>query len=553
LLVETLQGLSATQTVTQDIAERMTQTLASVTAVSTELDATSVDKTMSICEELSLGDYGMNDATAGSLLSSVHNAIAASELLYASDDDTLGRRMRACEALLHQIGAAVASQRVPGETSFEKSHRVFSMEVQVYPRTASPSTDRGAATLPERLLDAAGNIVDSEGAYASLIEWTSITIPHQTEPEQRAMFASSVFSLHIGEHSLVGRRSSDRVVVDMPIHISSQNVSLGCGSWNTSTQVWQIEATTSSERVGVAALQCAFTNVGSYVAIHLPESTAVGGNAAQGAAGLAVADSDEVDTTFSTTAYALLLLLSAATAAILIVFSVYLRANGTAALRPQSCVARRRAESFARASSGFALCCTVNVSCSYRVAHLTAFLYEALLVFCGSLLVPPNGTGASWLDGVIVAVAEFALAELTVTPIRQMFVGGGWSATVAKISPDNYGDDEYEKPMADVTGATKVALRARWFVSLMGLLSLCAVCGAMGLVLLGSDEEETASGSVGVIVLAAALRFVIELVLLVVARLCTSSHLRSNSYEQQWSSEDGRNSDDLSSDSIRSR
>ena len=90
LLVETLETLSATQTLTQDIAERMTQALASVTAKSSELDVTSVTKTMAICEQLSIGAYAMNDATAASLLLSVRNSIAASELLYADDGTTRG-------------------------------------------------------------------------------------------------------------------------------------------------------------------------------------------------------------------------------------------------------------------------------------------------------------------------------------------------------------------------------------------------------------------------------------------------------------------------------
>ena len=90
----------------------------------------------------------------------------------------------------------------------------------------------------------------------------------------------------------------------------------------------------------------------------------------------------------------------------------------------------------------------------YRVVHLAAFTFEVLFIVCGSLLMQPLVTG-SILAGVIVSVLEFALAELLLTPIRQMFVGQGWAATVAKVLPDEYQDTGYEKPTSDVTGAEK--------------------------------------------------------------------------------------------------
>eukprot|EP01043_Picozoa_sp_COSAG02_P012130 COSAG02_NODE_462_length_21838_cov_17.900501_3_plen_4662_part_00 len=549
LLVENLRSLTETQTVTSDIAERLAQTLASITTVSIELDATSVMTTVSVCEDLSHGDYSMNDATAGSILSSMHSAIAASAVLYASDQDTLRATLLRCEAALHKTGAAVGSQRVAGEVAFEQDHRLFAIAIQVYPRTATSTF-----SLPARLLDSADsaeNIVDSDGAHSSLIEWKSDSFPQQTNPEQGTLFGSSVFSLNIGDRALVGRRSSDRVRLDMQIFASSQNVTLGCGSWNASTGIWQIEASTSSERLSSEVLRCSFASIGSYVALPVQDSTTVSLNVAKNDEGL-VDDSTEAET-FSAFQCALLLLLCAVAAAILVVFSIHLRAIGTLALRPRSCVARRRADSLAKASVPFALCCTVNVSCAYRSVHLTALAFEITLIICGSVLIPPIiAATASWWAGAIVAVIEFALADLTVTPIRQMLVGGGWSATVAKIHPD-YKDDGYDKPVADATGALKIALRARWCVSLACLLSLFAVCVTTALDLLLSTEDQIEAGSSIVIAVAVALRVVIELALLVIISMCGSSHLRSNSYEE-WS-DDGvrRHSADLSSDSTRSR
>ena len=472
--------------------------------------------------------------------------------MYASDQDMLRATLLRCEAVLHTIGAAVALQLVAGEAAFEKDHRLFAIGIQIYPRTATSSF-----TLPARLLDPAGNIVHSNGAYSSLIEWKSDSIPQQTDSEQGALFGSHVYSLNIGARSLVGRRSSDRVILDMQIFASSRNVTLGCGSWNTSTRIWQIEASTSSERVGLELLRCYFTSVGSYVALPVEDSTIASSITANKDQDV-LADKFTEAGTFPAFHCALLLLLCAVAAAILVVASICLRANGTLALRPRSCVARRRADSLAKASIPFALCCTVNVSCVYRFVHLTGFAFEIALIICGSVLIPPIITAtASWWAGAIVAVIAFAMAYLTVSPIRQMLVGGGLSATVAKVFPrttplDEYQDDGYDKPVVDATTNT-IALRARWYVSLMCLLALCIVCTTRALELLLSNEDQIEAGSSGVIAVAAAARVVIELVLLVVASMCGSSDLRSNSYEER--SVDGmrQHSDDLSSDSIRSR
>ena len=70
-------------------------------------------------------------------------------------------KLRTCETIVHQVGAAVAAQRVPGETAFTETNTIFGVKVQVYPSV----TD--TVMLPDRLMDATGNTIDSEGSYAS--------------------------------------------------------------------------------------------------------------------------------------------------------------------------------------------------------------------------------------------------------------------------------------------------------------------------------------------------------------------------------------------------
>ena len=140
----------------------------------------------------------------------------------------------------------------------------------------------------------------------------------------------------------------------MHIGTASQNVSLGCGSWNTSTTMWQIEATTSSEMTSPSVLRCHFAYVGSYAAILRPDIADVGaGGAGQGGATVVV-KSEKLETVSAMT-LALLLLISALFGAMLILCSCCLRASGMKALRPHSCVARRKGETIARASTSFAL------------------------------------------------------------------------------------------------------------------------------------------------------------------------------------------------------
>ena len=55
----------------------------------------------------------------------------------------------------------MAAQRVPGETAFTETNTIFGVKVQVYPSV----TD--TVMLPDRLMDATGNTIDSEGSYAS--------------------------------------------------------------------------------------------------------------------------------------------------------------------------------------------------------------------------------------------------------------------------------------------------------------------------------------------------------------------------------------------------
>eukprot|EP01049_Picozoa_sp_SAG25_P012087 SAG25_NODE_1573_length_2748_cov_1.528124_1_plen_392_part_10 len=243
LLVLTLQQNTVAQTLTQQIAERISQSLAAVTVVSTDLSVTSIDQCISICEKLIVSG-AINDGAAANLVNSVDNVLAGSTLLQASSSIAWSESVISrCRTLLYQTAEIIASRRVPGEKPFKVVANVHTFEVFVYPASHS---------MPISNL----SLTSGHPIPVLIVNWKADPNTLASPQSGNLNFASAVITV-----KLMGSLVPADIAADVHLSIFQvYNSTLACAVWNFSARRWVMRQGTAAN--GGESISCRLSQHG---------------------------------------------------------------------------------------------------------------------------------------------------------------------------------------------------------------------------------------------------------------------------------------------------